>query len=202
MPSIDVIPNRIGATMTQISFRCTSCNALLNGRAAHIGQQIRCPRCQTPLIVPQPEREVEAHSATEPPPTAAAREEFPAREGFTNFLDDSPQRPSVERPSLQVSVILHARKRRRDKVLWAVEILTTAIRLLTILGTLGLTLYLVVMIYLSTRSDDPPLLILLTVASTALGAVLLFVSWAASYLLVGAVALLADIHEVQTSGAR
>lgn len=94
---------------------------------------------------------------------------------------------------------LQARRQRRETVRWAVSILTSWIRILTALGIFAIGLYVLVMLSVSLQDPEPLVPLLITVLSASLLAASLFVCWAGSYLLVGAVDLLADIHEAITT---
>jgi len=70
----------------QVRFRCYKCNQLLGVSRNRIGSEVSCPKCATPLVVPDPEEMAEPAapgSNPEPGPAATASD---SPEGTPAFL--------------------------------------------------------------------------------------------------------------------
>src|SRR5262249_38761454 len=59
--------------MADLKFNCTQCSQLISCDELWTGQEIQCPTCQTPLLVPARPREAQPSSLVPKPPSSAAK---------------------------------------------------------------------------------------------------------------------------------
>jgi hypothetical protein len=82
-----------------ITVLCPSCSAKLNAPDAAAGKKVKCPRCQSLMVVPQPAAEpldfevVEEESPRPSAPAAAAQPKRPTRVKADVYVDDDDERP-------------------------------------------------------------------------------------------------------------